>query len=182
MKKFCALISFLLILANLASCSLMPSTKDERVFSYDSLTDGTFSITLNDDFREQNLLASLGGCLALYDSSEAKVMVMMRDAEDYEPGINMVDYILNGCGSASMGYAKTMVYLLGIPYEPVEDEETGLVWYRYDASLLGVDYAGICYVFQFEDALWVVDMACSSDNFDEMLPYFEAWALSVTIK
>ena len=183
MKKIVICFLSFLLLLSLTSCALFGDPmEEENTFSVNEvLTDAEInddnreyftrvSITLNGDFKEENSIPFMDSYAAIYNSSKAKILVK-NEPRKADIDVSLADYVETKHSGAGP-YA----------YDPVTDEATGITSYRYNSELLGVKFSGVCYFFATEEDFWMVDMACRPEDIEDMIPYFDDWAASVTFE
>ena len=181
MKKIVLCIISVILLLSLSSCALIDriNMSKENTFTVNEiLTDSelsdenreyytSVSITLDGNFKRERFIPFMDEYAALYNSSKAKVMIKN------EPISGDFDVSISEYAENIHGDAGPFAY-------PLETDENGIVSYRYNADMMGIKFSGVCYFFRTAEDYWQIDMACRPDDIEEMLPYFDEWAASVT--
>ena len=67
----------------------------------------------------------------------------------------------------------------GHDFEPIHDND--LLYYYHDENMLGYDTRYYSFVYKGEDAFWIVQFSCYSEDFQEMDPKIMNWAESVVV-
>ena len=167
MKKIIAILTLAMMLIGLCGCDAI-----EQIFESDpkTFTEGAFSITLNEDFKEGDA-DTYEGSYAFYESQYVHVMVMHESYEDL--GIDEDDYTLdeyieaikeaNNRGTASVKKGDGFKF---ITYSSLEDGET--MFYKV------AFYKG-------EEGFYSVSFITPMDNLDQYGEKFDKWAESVDV-
>ena len=163
MKKWIALTLALLMLAG----CMIACEKEEKSKTY--TTDG-FSITMNDEFYEKELIA-----YTYYLESPGAIMAALK--EDFS--------LIESAGFTPTSvtlkqYAELIILAHDTDASDVVEED-GLTYFTYDADVSGKSFYYMCFVFKGADSFWSVNLACLTNQKDEYEPKFKEWAKSIVI-
>lgn len=128
----------------------------------------SLDITLPKKFKQQKPIKMLGNYSALFNSNKAKIMVICNDLDPEDT-------------TTALEYANKQADAAGASaYDPIENATGTMAYYSYNTKLFGSKLSGVCFVIRQGNNMWVVDMVCKVDNFEEMYPQFLAWSETIT--
>ena len=125
-------------------------------------------ITLPGDFIQEELQ----GQTAYFESNEAIAVILKEEFTTFEAIGISTDMSL-------VEYAELLMELYGHEGDIYELE--GLIFFEYEATITGTDFSYFATVFRGDDAYWMVQFACLSDDYDELCEEFVEWALTVEV-
>lgn len=128
----------------------------------------SLDITLPKNFKQKDPVKMLGNYSAYFDSNNAKILVICNDLEeeDTTTALEKANALVAGLGSDA--------------YTPTESADGTMAYYRYNTKLFGAKLSGICFVIRQGDNMWMVDMICKVDNFEELSSQFMSWSQTIT--
>ncbi len=159
MKKIAILLAALMLTLSLASCGLM----GPKTFTVDDL-----SITVEGFFTEQNGLNEAYDLILI--SPEAGVMVLKETFTE----IAEADLDSN---MSVKEYAK--IVMNGNSLEGTPVEEDGMTYFTYTAEADGTEFTYMGFCFRGTDAYWLVQIYCSTEDYETKKPEMMEWAKSV---
>lgn len=121
----------------------------------------------SDDFHVKYDEYSKDDTTIKYESSD-KVIISGDDKFLISEGVTVVDSV------------DDLIGLGEIPQDAVYDEDTGLLYYEHDMTILITEVSCVCYVYLNEGTVWFVEMIATKDDYAEMRPKFEEFAKSVS--
>ena len=137
-------------------------TDDEKVFACEEMR-----ITLTDDFTEEDSINSYTG---VFESSECAIFALRED-KYYFGDIDLDDYadmVLEANKNAGREVGE-LHRKDGIP----------LFEYEFTNDSTGQTFKYYTTVFESDDAFWLVQFTCYSDDYKDMLSKFHKWARSI---
>ena len=150
----------ILVVGMLSGCG---KAKD-KTFAVDNL-----SITLNEDFTEQELVTQTGYFVSL----TSIVTVLKEELTVFESAGLSTNMSLSD-------YASLVLTTNQLETEVKSDD--GLVGFEYAKTESGKNYQYAAFVYKGSDAYWLVQFGCESKNFDKYREDFIKWAKSVEVK
>ena len=136
--------------------------KNEKVFACEEMR-----ITLTDDFTEEESINSYTG---VFESSECAIFALRED-KYYFDDIDLDDYaelVLEANKNAGREVGD-LHRKDGIP----------LFEYEFTNDSTGQTFKYYTTVFESDDAFWLVQFTCYSDDYKDMLSKFHKWARSI---
>ncbi len=161
MKKIAILMAALMLTLSLASCGLM----GEKTFTVDNL-----SITVEGFFTEQNGLNEAYDLILI--SPDAGVMILK------ETFTELTSAALDTNMSVKE-YAEIVMTSNSLTGEPTEEDN--LTYFTYTAESEGTEFTYMGFCFRGTDAFWLVQIYCSSADYETKKPEMMEWAKSVTL-
>ena len=174
MKKTIACIMVLILALGLCSCGFGSKTE---TFTVIGSTGDTMNITLDSDFKQYEPIEAIGTYTAIFDSSDAKIIVIDQPAsgvkglEDVSEDQDITDAMLE--------FGDEMAATLGLPSGVTYDSEKGLFYVVHDMTVIVTETTCVCYIYYSNGRMWMLEMMCTSERFAEMKPLFDTWAMSV---
>lgn len=161
MKKFYKTLGMILaaicVLFGLFGCSLLqPKDKD---FSVDGMT-----ITLTDRFTEKSYVSMN----AYYESPTAIVSVIKED--------------FAGTNYTMTEYAELVMQVNGLDSVITVSTQNTYASFSYEKEVSGKEFSYYATCHKSEEAYWLIQFGCTSDNYEKLLPDFEKWASSVVFE
>ena len=183
MKKSFIILLALLLAVSLASCTFsvpkpaadpQPVAEEETPAAEETPADNEkvfaceeMRITLTDDFTEEESINSYTG---VFESSECAIFVLRED-KYYFGDIDLDDYadmVLEANKNAGREVGE-LHRKDGIP----------LFEYEFTNDSTGQTFKYYTTVFESDDAFWLVQFTCYSDDYKDMLSKFHKWARSI---
>ena len=163
MKKLIALtLTLLTLLGAMASCDESEKTK--------TYTKDGFSITMNDEFYEKELIA-----YTYYLESPGAIMTALKEEFTLLQDAGLTPDAVN-----LKQYAELVILANNSDTSDVVEED-GLTYFTYTAEVTGKTFYYMCFVYKSADAFWSVNLACLDAQKDDYTPKFKEWAKSVVI-
>ena len=173
MKRFAVLLTALLLVCTLTSCSFTEALLEDFFKAWEEETTETYtveemSITLTGIFTRQDDLAE--GYDAAFVSFTTGVMVARLTYGElgYDTDPHLTAYQL----------AETYTALAGT--EHGVEEADGVIFFTDTQTVGTEDFAYFYAFYTSEQAYWVVAMYCPAENYEKNLPDYLRWAQSVT--
>ena len=161
MKKIAFLMAVLILTLSLASCGLM----GDKTFTVDGLT-----ITVKGFFSEQNDLNEAYNLILI--SPDAGVMILKETFSSLEAVGLDTDMTVKK-------YAEIVMKGNGFTGSPVEED--GMTYFTYTETADGTEFTYMGFCYRGTDAYWLVQIYCTSEDYESMKPDMMEWAKSVTL-
>ena len=156
-----AWLACMLLVGTLSGCSMFGAK--EKTFSKAGM-----SITLTSDFEEKELES----LTVYYESSNAIVAVLKEEFTLFDSlDLAAEDLTLND-------YADLVLANNGLNAEI--KEANGLVYFNYEKDANGKSNTYLATVYKADDAFWLIQYCCPTDDYQKMEPGFIEWAQTVT--
>ncbi len=162
MKKMTTLVLALLMLVGCFTGCLGESTA--------TYTKDSFSITMDDQFYEKEMLA-----YTYYLESPDAIMTALKEE------FTLFEQIGLSASDISLKDYAELVILANSADTSDVTEEDGLTYFTYQAEATGKTFYYMCFVYKGTDAFWSVNLACLADAKDDFTPTFMEWAKTVTV-
>lgn len=159
MKKILSLILITIALISLVSCSLFEA--EEKVFEKSGL-----SITLTEDFVEKEHVSFTG----VYESRDVAVYTLKEEFTLLEGSSNMT---LNE-------YTETVI--LANKLSVSVETKDNLTYFKFDKEVNGKQLSYFAFTYKSEDAFWLVQIACETDDVSDKEEDIFKYANSVVLK
>lgn len=158
MKKHLSFISLLMVICTLLSTltGCFSSEPEDKEFSK-----AGFTITLNDDFTEQNIVTHT----AYYVSTSSIVTALKED------GTTIADYTVKD-------YAELICTVNNFSTDIVSAKD-GYAEFTYEKEANGKDYYYYARCFKNGTDFWLIQFACETKDKDDFTELFDKWASSV---
>ena len=150
---------------------------ETETFTVNGVNGGAMSITLEGNFKQYDPIEEIGTYNAILDSSDAKIIVIDQSADGVK-GLGDVGEDQNVL-DAMLEFGDQMASELGLQEGVTYDEETGLLYVVHDMTVIVTETTCVCYIYYANGRIWLVEMMATADNFTQMKPTFDEWAMSV---
>ncbi len=163
-QVFLAFISMIILLSCVA-CGNNNAEPKENTFTHDS----GFSITLNDSFKEENY----NNYTVSYNSADITVFVLKEEFS-----------LMEGFGDYTVLEYAEMVRESNSKHSPtkiMEDNSLVSFEYGYFNKEENIAYKYFTTLFKGDDAFWLVQFACTADEYETLRPQMIQYAKTVNV-
>jgi hypothetical protein len=126
------------------------------------------SITLTDNFREEKM----DEFTATYESRKVAVLIIKEEFEIFRQGGLSSSMSLNE-------YIRTINKANNTNH--IAKEKDDLTYFEYTEIVGSKNFSYFAVVFRGGDAYWLVQFACETKNYGDMLEQFFEWANTVEV-
>lgn len=160
LRKIALFVAALTLTLTLVSCG---------AFGEKTYTTGRLSITLKGFFTEQSDLVESYDLILI--SPDTGVMILQETYDEFEQaGMDTNMTVLE--------YAELIMSANQFPGEPVQED--GMTYFTYTKSTDGTDFTYMSFCYRDIDAYWLVQLYCTSEDFETKKPTLMEWARSVS--
>lgn len=161
MKKTLSIIFIALFIIALSSCSMLLNVEKEKAFEKSGM-----SITLTNQFTEKEHLSYT----SIYDSKNMAVYTLKEEFSLFEAFDS--DLTLDE-------YADLVVEANKLTCEKQYKDD--LTYFLYEKEANGKQMSFYAFVYEGDDAFWLIQFACESDNAEKLEDRIFTYAKSVNV-
>jgi len=164
MRKNVSVLGVILVCVAISGFLVGCTGEKEKTFSKAGM-----SIVLTDKFVEKDIASQT----AYFESTEALVTALKEDF----PGFESADV-----DAASMDLAEyANLVLENNRLSSTVETKDGLTCFEYEKTVSGKNFTYFATVFKGEDAFWLIQFACETQNYKGYSDKFVKWAKGVKV-